>query len=369
MSDLRDSLGETVLAGLCNTLSLSSALGQLGSNLWRSAGADGVAGAGQQLARGFAAASDVVCGREPRDPVADYGPPFTGGQCVGDSYDVSFEGGIIGSTPFSGTRTILGAVGIVQIIDPPPFPSQEEWYLTTDGVPVFLLQSGQTDINGEPQSFFEITNVARTDGQPDTCGNPPPQVPDYDPLDFSPTLPVNYDDSAGNPQTFNLPVVYGPGELNENGDFIVPVSLEFAPEVNVNANINLNTGDLSINGGFQSGPQEIPEEEDVPEGAVLVGVRVIFTQAEAEKTRATERLDNGSGETLWLPRLAAVRFEYEEVSGPGFGPTFSAQTLESVIWAERPAIGFDLGVNGDADFVVTKIVMPRARFFTGAGPA
>jgi hypothetical protein len=365
MADLRESLGDNILSGLCNTLSLASNVGQLGANFYSSAGAAGIGGAGQQLAQGFGAAADIVCGREPRDLSSEFPPPFQGGQCIGAPYNVSWRATTAFGT-FEGTDAAVGPVASESTLDGTTFRG---FITSLVGQPGEQTQQAFAQNLGNPPDTsnlsFGITGVVRTDGQPDNCGNPPPEPPAYDPSNFSPTLMIDYDDNAGNPQSFNLPVVYGPGELDVGGNFVVPVELNFSPTVNIDGSIKLNTGDLNINSGPSGGPQEIPETEPVPDGSSLVGVRVVVTQDSASDSPATEVLGNGSTEPIWLPRLAAVRFEYTTNGIVGWGPSRFCQTLDSVVWAERPAASVDVVLEQNVVATVTKIVLSPAVFFNG----
>lgn len=378
MVDIREGILDAVTQGLCNTTLLSGGLAQLGSQLWSSAGVDGVSNAGQQLANGFGAAADIFCNREPRDISGEALAPFTGGQCSTTRYQCRY------------TETAPGIGSIVNTLSPAIFgpiryqgltleQPGDVWTVTFTGGPIPPDYTGPplpTELTGtRPNSVTQgqpvISNITIIPvGGPDDCGDPPPDVPAYDPSNFSPTVPVSYDDNNGNPQTFNVPIVFGPGGVGNGNEFEVPFTLEFSPNVQIDGSINLSTGDINIGfGGSDSGPVEIPEEDPIPEGSVLVGVRVIFTQSEAEKTPATERMYESSTETIWLPRLAAVRFEYAVGEIVGWSPSRFCQTLDSLIWAERPATNYDVAGEPGGEFTVRKIVMNPSIFFNGAsGP-
>lgn len=385
MVNLREGLVDAVGQGLCNTTSLAASLGQLGSNLWRSAGADGIANAGQDLADGFGAAADIFCNREPRAASDSYPPLFTGGQCEGTEYNVQINFiGTLNGNPFpnSSNTDVWGPITFEGIEEGIPGGAENNRWVAVfsggkipDGQPGAGTRDGWRPIltPGDLQDPMpSITGITTTPlaGGPDDCGNPPPAPPGYDPADFSPTLPVSYDDNSGNPQNINVPVVYGPGSVNNNNQFTVPITLDLGPGIQINGDINLSTGGISIGGGgSDAAPREIPEDEPTPEGSALVGIRILFTEASAQRTGATERLGSGSSVPIWLPRLAAVRFEYESNGTRGWGPSKFAQTLDSVIWAERPATDFNVTVERTDEYEVRKIVMNPDLFFNGGtGP-
>lgn len=368
MVSLKDGLVEAVTSGLCNNLNLAAGLGALGSNLWRSAGADGIADRGADLARGFGAAADILCDRTPRDAVAPYNPTFTGGQCVGSLYQV-----VIDYTSYANQFSCTGPVAAQTVTNNRPGPIQQVYVLDTPGAPTGNYQIRLIDGNGDgvvltPDCDPRPVSIASVTVQsgPDNCGNGIPYPPPFDPSQFNPTVPVSFDDNTGTPQNINVPVQFGPGELDRDNGFKVPFVLDFGPGIQVNGDINLNTGDFNVGIGGEGGDiEEIPEEEETPSGSVLVGVRVVVTESSAQMSPATQYLASGSSEDLYIPRLAAVRFEYRESAGGGWSDSRFCQSLQSVIWAERPAVDVDVALENNVVATVTKLIMPIERFFSG----
>lgn len=377
MPGINDSLVSVVSQGLCNITALSGAQARLGSRLWRSLGAEAVGAGGQALADSFGAASDLFCGRPPRRASDDVPVPFTGGQCDGVIYDL-FVNYLEGGSGVSTNRAV-GLVGPVsgyrfdlREIPNPPFS------------PVFSLRVGNSEglasdpgLGDAPDGvlFSRVTSNGleaidfgffRRDGLPDDCGNPGLEPPDFNPSEFNPTLTFPLDDGQGNQVSINAPVQFGPAVLDIDNNFSIPVSIEFAPGVQINGDLNLSTGDLNIGGGDDGGaPSEIPEQEPIPEGSVLVGVRVVVSESVANDSKATKVRPPSSLVDIYLPRLAAVRFNYNAEPRAGLGDSISCQSLNNVIWAERPALSFDITPSEGVTYQAFKIVMPVRRFFTG----
>lgn len=373
-----DALVGAIQQGLCNLTRNTGNLARLSAQLWGAAGQDGVSAAGQNLANGLGAASDVFCNRPTRDLSGELTPPGQGGQCVGTRYQVEYD---LNSPSLNipGNSLSPPLYGPVKFLGVTFDSSTAEWVSTWQGTeppagaeqPGYPTELSDRRSNSLTRGAVTISNIDYVSvGGPDDCGDGPPTIPPYDPPLSTTNLPVNYDDSDGNPVSIDVPIIFGPGGIGNGNQFEVPFTVEVGPNIFINGNVNLSAGGVNIGlGGSDSGPVEIPEEEDVPLGTSLVGIRVLFTQQNAEKTGATERLGSGSLVPIWLPRLAAVRFEYESNGTRGWGPSKFAQALDSVIWAERPATDFNVTVERTSEYTVRKIVMNPDLFFNGgSGP-
>lgn len=198
-------------------------------------------------------------------------PPFAGGQCPGVSYDVTWDRQAPGINPPPGSARALGPISISTALNPgdegancPPGTEFKRFTLLSNGNPVSNIYSGC----GVSYSNFQ---VVRRDGQPDSCGDPPPQlepgpnpppnpgplpgpdptenpdnptgpplipIPPYDDPIFGPVpvqpppavgvpdLPGDPTNGPGDPDAIDDPIPGGPGTPNEDGgvDFGAPPS-------------------------------------------------------------------------------------------------------------------------------------------------
>lgn len=180
-----------------------------------------------------------LCGPRGKLP-PDRTVPFSGGQCSCVSYNVSYSfTTATGTTGVSGT-TINGPISSVKV----------EFTGTTGGgtAGYGIVTRGRNATCDGPRSATDLAGsaigltinsvtVARSDGNPDLCGNPEPQYddnPDNAPYSINPTININ-----GGPIT--VPVTLAP-------TFFTPVNI-FRPELNVDVggiNIKFDLGGVSF---------------------------------------------------------------------------------------------------------------------------
>jgi len=247
MVDFGQALRDYVSFGYCTSLNNIATFGEIFGG-----GGSGIGEFGINAARFL---HNAVCNTPP-PPLPD--PPFTGGQCAA-LYNVEAvmtrAGGTI-QNPFntssqaygpiqgarfrnsSGNTTTLEIVGA-------PFGSNTTGIYPAGGVAT-NFGSPDTDVTS-----YTITSVSRADGQPDTCGSPPPVVPPYVPGSNSITNNVSYTDNSGNTISIPTTVTFGYATVNVNGELNIPftLNLDVNPTANISGNLNLNTGDINFNAG------------------------------------------------------------------------------------------------------------------------
>jgi hypothetical protein len=128
-------------------------------------------------------------------------PPFYGGQGgVGYFYTVQYEGNYGGSTPNwqsqtrsnSGSFAVLGPISGLALRD----GGASLWLTTSSGDDRLIDSIGSP---GETRfRSYRITSLTRSDGQPDTAGNPAP-MPGADLMPITPPSVGNPVDGAGRP--------------------------------------------------------------------------------------------------------------------------------------------------------------------------
>lgn len=334
---------DNVRQGLCNILSLAERTAQLGSGFYNSLGLRGPGQTSDQAAQMWGNAAGLACNRPPQDIPSQTMPPFTGGQCPGDSYIANVQ---------SATYIRFG-----QPVTEGPFGNGiGPGPLTFESGPTFQrIRSAaggilaNFDISNIPDATELVSvdfNVRRQDGQPDTCGDPPGITPEYDPNDFTITPTINYDDADGIPRTFSPTILYKPIRVSPNGQFSVPIQITFEDNSNSFGDFNLTTGDITIGGGNGagdgvSGPdRELDEDEEPGEDETLVGVRVRSTISSISTARVTELFSSGGGPNLYVPRVASVLFERESANGLGWSDPIDVKTLDAVIYSEGEAVRY-----------------------------
>lgn len=179
---------------------------------------------------------DGLCGPGTNPPPPQL--PFTGGQCPGRLYRVSYTqaGGAGGLVP--GTSGVVGPVrGVIAI----PTVDGQQAYGLASGSPIIGLGSA-------PPSYWQefglptITSVVPFDGD-DTCGNPQPSYPPVQPTpnNLSLTVPVFVSPTLTIPVNF----VYVRPTIDING----------TANIKFNPNFNIKAPDLNLN--FEFGPFNI----------------------------------------------------------------------------------------------------------------
>lgn len=192
-------------------------------------------------------------------------PPFEGGQCVGVSYfvdiyaDIRVAGASVRDYPEVFTVRGNGPIGglYLEYVAVNQTSLRIQW-----GSPQPVI--GNTVSEDEYYAAYQIIDIRREDGLPDTCGNliDPPSTP----TPSQPILvPVPYEDDDGN--DFNLPVniIYAPVRVDIDGSLNVPFRLQLDPnfDVEINGSINLNTGDINLNfGNTNTPPSKYPGQDD-----------------------------------------------------------------------------------------------------------
>lgn len=342
MPNLFEALGNTLRGLYCATAGpVATGLSVLGSvyeGLGGEEQGEDLRAAGQL----YRSAQQVACNRTPDSVGGVIAPPFTGGQCPGVLYQFTYNPSP--SPPFSG-NPILSAAGRGPLtLDAGTDPNGGVFAIIRDQSGAGIASAGTNDPDVDSIEL-NITNMTRLDGQPDDCGDPPPEVPPYNPEDWTFNPTIDYDDDDGNTVTINPEIVIQPNILGPGGDLEVPFTVEFSPEVNLTGNFNLNTGDLVINGGGNgsgqdfSGPQEEPQEPgEQEEQENIIGVRVISSE-DGSGVETTEILQTGGNPNIYVPRTSTVAFRYKTgVSGSAWGTDLPVKSLNAVIWADRPAI-------------------------------
>lgn len=283
-------------------------------------------------------------------------PPFDGGQCPGVNYSCLWVnnrsglqqgvGGAIG--PVSGFTTVVeGGFRRVKVNH-------------AGGVISLIYDSAQN-----PDLGISNFRVQRVDGQPDDCGNPPPDLP--------PPAPINVDVDVTYGPTNNLnltvPVIFAPVYVALDGTVNVPVTVNFSPEFSLDGTLELFPDfSLDLNfpgaGGGPGDSQPDPEPPpDDPEGPGEPGeddpdtpeddepnqnVYALLCRGRIESDARPSGIFQQVGPDIYAPRLGSARF----------GTVIEGVTF----WSE------DVDIKGLNSVVQCPIPWGASRFVVNAAP-
>lgn len=173
---------------------------------------------------------DSVCanrGGSPPEPAQQ----FTGGQCQCAPYRITYnQVTSSGSTQF--TADLVGKIRGLERTTNTGFPITYRWVIVYEpcsgGVPTGAI--GRFPINSAASANinYTVAGIARTDGQSDNCGNPPPSYP---------------------PVTYNPPNGWqnGTGSITKNNNVTVAIPLVYAPiSPQFNGEINVDVGGVKV---------------------------------------------------------------------------------------------------------------------------
>lgn len=342
MVSLRDALSSTLRESYCRLTRPADDFAELASPLLntlpQSPAQDSV-GLGIQGLRGV---RSVFCSEPPDDARTGVPVPFTGGQCPGSLYDASWQVRFPPGNPLP-VQNATNVVGPISLVTTNSATQNQVRLVDGNGDDIF---SAASTIPADPPEVLSVS-VSPLAGQPDDCGDPPRDIPEYDPNTFTDMPNVNYDDdNTGNPVNISPTLVYAPLTLDMENNVRVPFTLEFAPGVEVDGFVDLSTGDTTFNVDDTFGPAFEQPLTELPAGTPLepgqgfvVGVRVVST-FNISDISANALSNGGGGPTIYVPRLGSVFFLHT-TSESGFVQSrdFDIKLPDQVIYADRVATG------------------------------
>lgn len=239
---------------------------------------------------------------------------------------------------------------------------------------VITFSNTNGEIFGPSYAFNEPTfvlDLERVDGQPDNCGS------DGQPLDPTGPQPgdppsgtgdVDYTDEDGNPVTEPYTFDFRTPFTDRDGDTIVPVEICLDGEC-YQFCYNLNTGATqSCSQGpendpccpavdpiaVEPGPDDPPPPENDERYAGLL-IRILDASLNKTATRV-----GSDGPTLYIPRLAAVRFAVEVGGRRMWTVDQPLKTTPQGIFVNAPALAYawDIIEEPGVTLDVTPIIAP-----------
>lgn len=287
-------------------------------------------------------------GRDPLNPAVDFpaDPGFLGGQCDTD-YRI-----------FVTVNSLFNGQPANEFVD-----QSLQSVLRGPIVAVFIRSDASmvvaTNADGDEATLFSGTNssvtyinlrdvrVERVDSQPDNCGDAPG-------AGDGPRYPIGggdliWDDDEGNQITEPVDVVARRPVIGPGGGFDLPFDVCFASFC-LDVTFNVNVGEVNLNFGGGNGGDaspccppidEVPEDgsendPDEPDDDVRYRGIIAYCSFDANRISATQ-LGNGQGPSLFVPRIAVVRFAMELGDRRAWSIDIPIKQRQQVI--EAPSLG------------------------------
>lgn len=353
-----EAVGSAVKGAVCSFLSADDRL-----NNWLADKTGGLYGN-----PGFTGGLRQALCSNPNPVNPDANLPFTGGQCPGVNYRLTItrtgqrrrcsndslvadinatnDQFLVGPVSLQSTDTEFNACGGEK-----QSLLRKTWGGFTSGGSPATTASSLSSLAGEYLDSPQISVViTRQDGQPDTCGNPPPQFDPPDNPDGSWNIgPINveYTDNSGNTvnQNFNLnlfapiigsfnrlsiPVKIGSPQIEVSGQ----LNLGFNPEFNFTFPRPPGSGE-TVDTPPPLPPTQIapPEPEPTDPTRRIVGCIVTVTGLNT-LSPATEVLQ-GDNPNLYVPRLGNVAFLIPVANGiSGWGNEIPVKNTRCYVQCE-----------------------------------
>jgi len=214
----------------------------------------GIAEAGNFLASAF-------CNRPTPQPDP---PPFSGGQCQ-ITYQVRWDYTL--KQKRRNNNQELDSSGFHLANLPGPIASITGSPFNTTDANMFVraahrLGTYEYPLPGSDFIYvlteFSVTgrSVTPLGGASDNCGSLPGTIPDYVPGDNQRPITINYTDASNNSISLDANIEFGFHINNSVGDIIAPFNIDFTnnPEININGEINLTTGNIIFGNGDPARP-------------------------------------------------------------------------------------------------------------------
>ena len=280
-------------------------------------------------------------------------PPFEGGQCP---VQYRFQTNNLVTFP-NGTTTMLRsglfvANGPITGLTQQPAPTAcgnnnpAAVVLTGDGPVVTGCASGE----GASIRAVSFHLLERVDGQPDVCGDPPPDLPP--PGDIVTNVDITY--GPNNEFNLTVPVVFAPIYVSLDGRVNAPVSIELFPNLTLNGTLELFPNfDLDVNfpssrdpgtdGPEGEPPPQLPpgdgqgdddEGEPPPERDDLI--YAVFCRCRIESDAPPSGIFQEVGPDIYVPRLGSVRFGTQVQGVTFWSEDMDIKGLNSVVQCPIP---------------------------------
>lgn len=331
MSNLFDAVGAAANGAFCALSAPVAKTLQLGEDWYNNQNLPGFPSGPTPAGQALRNARGVLCNEVPEDVSDQFVPLLENGQCPGTTYLVRADVSINGNSPiFAG-----------QGVGPGPIQRDKGANVPTGARDVLLDANGNTLSGGGTSAVdgtYDLVNISitPTDG-PDNCGGTDPLPPEsYNPTDFTTTTNVTYEDNSQNNVTVPVGFVFAPVQVDVDGRITIPTRIEISPDVFIDAEIDMSTGDLRVVNNIDvtnvtptddptiltdpTGTPGLPETADTEIERSIIGVFVKST-IDPNAVEASQRETSAAGSEFYVPRLGSVNFLCEILSATGLAYT------------------------------------------------
>lgn len=296
-----------------------------------------------------------VCSDDPEnDPVPEV--PFSGGQCPGTVYLITWTLNQPGSPPLNQQSDRVGPLTLSRALEPgdenagcAEGETFNRYTMLSQGTPLGLGSGcGVTVTNIDVSPLF---------GMPDNCGDPGPEpLPDPEPV--APELPdITYNIDGDTTITVPITAVYAPIFVDLDGSLKMPItlnvggidfngSLTLAPEFEVEFKPTINIGgpgspdDPEGIGEPGGGSEPIDDLEELE--STIVGVLVY---SDIDSNAGPSGIEFTNGPDIYAPRLASVTFAIKTKNSIGWTPDQDVKNLECYVPCPAPQGAIAVRVN------------------------
>lgn len=337
---------------------------------------------------GAAAAYAARCGL-PLPPGFTPDTSFTGGQCVGTSYTLTYDYELstnIATAPpgtYIAQSASLVRNGAILSVSPTNRTNDAGFTIVTSAGSEYIGVASSGFANNVGVRNLSNIQVTPNFGQPDNCGNPPAPVPDYQPGDNTYNTNVTYNDNSGGNVTIPIALAFGYATVNVDGTISIPIraNFELNPELNFNGEFNFSTGDVNFNLGNPSAPRptgcsdpsgyepdpsipepptEIPDApspdtppDEPPAPEQVITACIVTTQIPGDNESVIEQ-DNDVD--IYVPALGYVQFKIRAGRSSGWTNDIPVKNRRAFI--PCPWAGGAIDVKGTGRYGTTITVTP-----------
>jgi len=157
---------------------------------------------------------------------------------------------IAGATVNWNPTNLTGPITFIGQTDNPTTPNRVRRTIRYNGG-ASEVHLGNIDTSGNVGSVAPTSiNVVRSNGAPDTCGDPPPIIPPPSPTYNDVDIDFTYNDNSSTAIDISGNFTFGAPTLNFNGDISVPVRIDIeGSDTVIDAKLNVNGPLLEFNFG------------------------------------------------------------------------------------------------------------------------
>lgn len=275
-----------------------------------------------------------LAGCPPEGDIEPPTPPFPGGQCAGQLYNVTASGlNALGTTITNTRGPLVGPIGGL-VFDPPnEFGGVFVRAQTGDG-PSNTSFATTSPGNASTWQIISISPVTASQG--DECGDPPPIYPPPTEVNIDVDVTIEGDDGD---LVVTIPFIFSPITVNFDGTLRIPFTFDFGGfsftgsfPLDFNIPITINPPSLPPGSGedFDSVGDDEPggTVPPLPPGEKIIGVVV---NSEISQPGRVGSVNFENGPAIIVPRAASVKFAYSLGAATFWSSDIDVKTLRAFV--------------------------------------